>query len=290
MKTARVPIIQALTLAAVCAAPAAAQQRVAAGHALSATGFVRLWTGAGTLRIEAWDRDSVAVTGTVPAGRRFGIGGNRAGVKAAIDHMEDDDVSHLEVRVPRRAQVWVKTAAGSVTVSGLAGTLDVYTVTGNVTVSGALQAATLESMGGDVAVTGSVAVLRAGTASGNLRLAASGEDVTATTVSGTVRLDAPRVQRGRFETVDGPVRWDGPIMPGSVLEVTTHSGDVDFSLPGETAGEFTLTTFRGKILNELDGIARSSGGDRRAEFIVAADNGTRVTVRSFRGLVTVRKK
>lgn len=271
------------------AAPAAGQQQVSAGHALAPDGLVRVWAGAGTLRVEGWDRDSVTVTGTIPPGKRFMLGGSRAGVKSAIDHMEEGDVSHLVVRVPRGSQVWLKTAAGDVTVTGLSGTLDVYTVTGAVTVSGNLRATRLESMGGPLTVTGSAASLVARTATGDLRLAAAVEDATATTVSGRLLLDAARVQRGRFETVDGPIRWDGALLRGSALEFVTHGGGVELFLPRATAGEFELNSFQGTVRSELGG-PRAAGGGRKEAFVLGDGGGTHVSVRSFRGDVAIRRK
>ncbi|HEX2093961.1 MAG TPA: DUF4097 family beta strand repeat-containing protein [Longimicrobiaceae bacterium] len=274
------------------APPVAAQQRINAGHGLNPSGLIRIWSGSGSLRIVGWDRDSVSVSGTIPRGRRFHLGGSRAGIKAAIDLMEESDVAHLEVRVPRRSQVWVKTAASDVVASGLSGGLDVYTVTGNVTVSGNLGAASLESMGGTVAVSGSVESLRAKTASGDLRLSGTSEDAVATTVSGTIRLDGARFQRGRFESVDGRIVYAGAVPPGSGLVLETHSGGVEFALPRGTAGEFTVHTLRGEIRNELATSVpvRRSSPARKLDFTLGTANGTQVNVRSFRGSVVLRRQ
>lgn len=271
------------------ALPAGAQRRIEVGRGLEPTGLIRIWNGSGSLRVVGWDRDSVAVTGTVPAGKRFHLGGSRAGLKATVDLMDEGDTAHLVVRVPRRSQVWVKTAAGGVSVSGLSGTLDVYTVTGDVAVAGSFAAVNLESMGGKVTVTGSAASLRAKTARGDIRLAAAGEDAVATTVSGTLLLDGARFQRGRFQSVDGRIVYAGAVAPGSGLVFETHGGDVELALPAGTAGEFTLSTLKGAIRNQLAQV-RPASLARSQEFTLAAANGTRVDVRSFRGAIVVRRQ
>ncbi|HEX8696644.1 MAG TPA: DUF4097 family beta strand repeat-containing protein [Longimicrobium sp.] len=288
MTTARA--LACLAALALAAAPLAAQQqRVQAGRRLDPTGLVRVWNEEGSLRIVGWDRDSVAVTGTVPRGKEFQVGGTSAGVKITVDHAESTDTAHLEVRVPRRSQVWVKTAGSRVSVSGLAGNLDVYSVTGPITVNGALTAVTLESMGGEVSVGGSAVSLRVKTASGAVRLSGRADDAVATTVSGPVRLEGVRFRRARVESVDGDLRYAAPVPAGSSLELTTHGGGVEMVLPRGTAAELNASTFEGVIRSALPGSPspRPKGKGYILGFTLGR-GGSQITIRSFRGAVTLR--
>ena len=65
---------------------------------------LRIYNLAGSVRVIGWDRDSVAVTGTLGAGARLMMGGTRQAIKLAPEHPGADDApsSTLEIRVSVR--------------------------------------------------------------------------------------------------------------------------------------------------------------------------------------------
>ncbi|MBI4408800.1 MAG: hypothetical protein HY561_03770 [Gemmatimonadetes bacterium] len=277
--------------------PAAAQRQVQDGRPLEPNGFVRIFHLTGSVRVIGWDRDSVAVAGKLGAAERFAFGGGRTGVKIGIEPgleaPEPAPASYLEVRVPARSHVWIKTSTGDITVTDFSGTLDAYTVTGSIRIAGAPREVTAESMGGDVEVDGDLRWLRAKTAGGDIRLNGSGDDASVSTVSGTIVVASRGFQRGRFESVDGDIRYDGAIPRGAALEFLNHSAQVELVLPARVSAEFSIHTLHGSVENEFGSSRLVTARDlqgKQLTFTVGTFDGTRVEVRNFKGKTILRKK
>ncbi|MBC8089545.1 MAG: DUF4097 family beta strand repeat protein [Phycisphaerae bacterium] len=210
------------------ATPSVAQQAVTRGWPLNADGAIKIHSDVGTVRVIGWDRDSVAVTGTIANGGAMFGGGDRTGVKFGIEGKGAKNLtsSDLVVHVPARARVWIRSASATVDVSAYAGPLDVASVSGNVKIQGTPTEVRAESMNGTLDVTASPAYLRLKSATGAIAWNGSSEDVAIATVSGRLTVNAGTVQRGRFESIDGEVRYSGSIGANGSIAVDTHSGNV----------------------------------------------------------------
>jgi hypothetical protein len=259
--------------------------------------MVRLWNPTGRVRITGWERDSLVVTGTVPTDVEFRCGGSAEGMKCAVEDPPRDDGSTggavLDVRVPRGAQVWIKTASAEITIGGMSGDLDAYSVTGAIELDGDVRTANLESMGGDIRVRGTALTLRARTAGGQVTLSGRAEDATVSTVRGGIRLLAADLRRGSFTSTDGPILWDGALPRGASLEFSSHSGAIELRMPARTGGEFTIDDFHGRVVSDFAtrAVQRARGPDgTRITFVLPPRDGSRVTVRNFKGPVTLKRK
>lgn len=217
-----------LALFIAAALPAAAQQSVNRGWPLDADGAIKIHNDVGTVRVIGWDRDSVALSGTVANGGAIFGGGSRSGIKLGVEGKltKNQLPSDLIVHVPARARVWVRTASASVDVSAYSGQLDVSSVGGSVKVQGTPTEVRVESMNGALDVTASPAYLRVKSATGAITWNGSSEDVGITTVSGRVTVNAGTVQRARFESIDGEIRYAGSVSANGNVAVDTHSGNV----------------------------------------------------------------
>jgi hypothetical protein len=289
------------SLASPLASPLAAQgkgkvQRVDFGGAVAADGSVRLFGGFSSLRVIGWERDSVSLTGTVPAAARvdggFGPGGKPArGAKLYVELPPGVTGGALELRVPARARVWVKAGVAEVTVTGVTGALDVNVVGGSIAVTGSPRELRAEAMDGAVTVDGAPEWLRVKTASGDVRLrggAGQTADAGAATVSGAVHVVGGRYERVRLETVTGAVTFAGALARGAALDVETHGGAVELALGGASA-EVDVVTLTGAIANRLTAARPVTGRDGRGRELgfTVGDGSARVVVRSFKGDVRV---
>lgn len=281
-----------LVFSLVAAASAGAQYPVNRRIALDPDASIRVFNLVGSIRITGWDKDSLAVTGSLSpyGGKMFYFGGSGRGAKLGVeapDGVEPDAPSDLEVFVPNKAKVWIKGATADITVSGFSGSLDLYSVSGSIRVAGSPAQVYAESMDGNVEVNGPAAWIRAKTASGAITLNGGGEDVAATTVSGVISVQAGRVVRGRFESVTGDIRYDGDVERGSSLTFESHSGVIELRFPTTVAADFSVHEFQGKIVNELTSAVarpvRERGGSELS--FTAGRGGADVTVRNFKGAV-----
>jgi hypothetical protein len=278
-----------------CAMPAAlsAQAPLRRGRSIAPDAAVRIFNLAGTIRVTAWERDSIDVTAVVPEGAgEFLFGGGSAGVKLGISPppaAETFPGSLLEVKVPARARVWVKTESAEVLVSGLTGPLDLSSVSGRIVVTGSPSELAAESMDGGIDVRVTSPLVRLKTAGGTIVLRGQVEDATISTVSGAATAVVTGLARSRMEAVSGHLTFDAELLPGGNYSLESHSGDIDIRLPTTFNGAVDLTAMEGRVVNTLTrspvhssnrgrGETASFGGGAAASDLVA---------RTFKGTISI---
>ncbi|HUF28170.1 MAG TPA: DUF4097 family beta strand repeat-containing protein [Gemmatimonadaceae bacterium] len=275
-----------------------AQQRVNQRQAATADGLLRIHNLVGSVRVVGWDRDTIAVSGTIGSGAFYfavGKGSGKMGVELpdgtaqarATGKTEGRDVtgSTLEVWVPRRTRVWVKTASASITVDDVTGGVDLYSVGGSIRVSGAPQDLHAESMDGAVELDVTTAAARIRSAGGAVTLRGAIENAVASSVSGSITVVGARLQRGRLETVTGDVRYEGAVERGSSLDFESHAGTITLVVPIDVSADFDVTAFNGDIRNGIHRVLPRLGNDLRSKSLsfTAGDGGAQVTIRNFKG-------
>ncbi len=284
--------MRALLLALLFPAALGAQQKVSNGFPLDADGSLRIQVPAGTVRIIAWDRDSVAVLGTIApgAGTLYSGGRGRAG-KLGVESRDPSGAgpgADHEIRVPARAPLWVKTTAASVTIEGTLGEVDCISVAGSLRIVGQPKVLSAETMDGVVNIEGAGGVIRIRTGGGNISVRGPGGDITASSVGGSVDVTADKLERARLESVTGSVRFTGNILPGAALETETHSADVILRFLGGLDAEVTLVSVGGMVINKLVPKVSSTPKGKTVVFL-SGEGGAQVSARSFKGNVTISR-
>jgi DUF4097 and DUF4098 domain-containing protein YvlB len=271
---------------------AAGQRPIERRLQLDADGSVRITNLVGSVRVAGWDKDSLVIRGTIAKGDQFFAGGGHSGAKGFVEAADQRNPgpSHLEVFVPRRAKVWIKTATADITVSGVQGQLDLYVVGGTIRVTGNPSELNAEAIDGDIEVNGSPGWLRAKSASGNVTLKGTSGDMTLSTVTGGISVSGARFERAKLETVAGSVRFAGDVEPAGTLDIDTHSGAVELAFPPKPSLDLEIVTISGTIRNSLSSKKPAPGRyGRGAELNGSIGNGgARVSVRSFKGTITLR--
>ena len=268
--------------------------------AMAPDASIRLAGAISSLRIIGWDRDSLVVTGTVPAGAIFdgGVGsapgGLSRGAKFFVESKTDGypGGAALEVHVPARARVWAKSGSADIEVTGVTGGLDLNIVGGSVTVSSAPRELNIESMDGNVRVLAGAAWLRVKTATGDVDVRGGSEDAGLSSVSGAIRVADGRYERGKLETVTGDIVYGGDIGYKGSVDLTTHSGRIELRLPPRPNLELDATTVTGTIQNAVTSSRPVAGREGRGmELGFSSGTGdTRVVVRSFKGNVELKPR
>ena len=275
-----------------------AQVKVERGLKLDNDGSVRISNLVGSVHVTGWDRDSVALRGSLPKGDKLYMGGGQKGIKLFIEPLNDRNPqpSRLDVTVPARAKVWVKTATAEVEVSGVTGELDLYVVGGKIRVTGKPSELNAEAIDGDIEVNGAPGWLRAKSASGNVTLNGSSPDVAISTVSGGIVINSitaaenGNFERAKIESVTGPIRFNGDIEKGASITFDTHSGLTEIAIPRKTGADFDIASIAGTISNELNYSRPVKGRYGRGSELIMTNSsgGAHITIRSFKGPVTLR--
>ncbi len=279
-------------LVVVAVAPVRAQETVTRVVPADPDVSIRIFNLAGSTQITGWDGDSVRVRATIPKGAgRFFMGGARAGIKLGVESDERLDApgAALEIQVPRRARVWVKAASARIKVQDVSGELDLASVSGDIQVSGAPRVVTAESMDGTIDVRADAAITRIKTADGPITISGRGGDLTVSSVSGTILVRASRdVMSGRIESVTGRVTFEGPVAPEGNLDIQTHEAPITLALPGDQGATLDVVAFSGKVMNGFPDARRTAVAGQPVRYTLG-HGGARVTVRSLKGGVTIRR-
>lgn len=254
---------------------------------------IRILNLAGSIRVTGWDRDSVLISGAPPPGAGMLLaGGSERGVKIVVEADAATDLpgTDLEIRVPRGAHLWVKSATATIVIEGMTGEVEASTVTGAITVRGSPAVLVAESMEGDLDITAPARVSRLKTAGGAITVREAANEITATSVSGAIRLlDARAVSSGRLESVSGSVLFNGAVQPGGSLDLQTHDAPIDIFLPARQGAVVEVTAFGGKAINRIPGLASSPGKGKALQYRLG--NGrARVVARSLKGDVSLRQQ
>ena len=203
----------------------------------------------------------------------------------------DPKPARLEVWVPARVRLWIKTATANIDVNGVTGGLDLYVVSGTITVNGNPHELNAEAIDGDIHVAGSPSWLRAKTATGAITFQGASPDVGLSTVSGPIKVDGGIFERAKLETVTGNISFGGKLDRSGAFDFDTHSGSVDIAIPDRTSVSVSVVTIAGTIANNLSSKAPIPGRfGRGAELTMELSGGdANVSVRTFKGPVTLRR-
>lgn len=291
----RLPVFVHVLLA--CAfmtgASLAAQTRVGKGWALNADGAVKVFMDGGTLQVVGWDRDSVDVSGTVASDAKFFSGGGGSAVKMGIEsnNSKPSGPSDLVLHLPARARISLRTVTADIEVTAFSGALDATSVAGRIRVNGTPAEVRAESMNGGVDMNASPAYLRIKTATGYVNWTGSSDDVGITTVSGRVVINAGTVQRARFESIDGEIRFTGGVARNANVAIDTHSGNVSLAFRKGTNAGLEVSAPGCELFGVKEGAARGAkGASVSITFYRAVGQpgllGQMFVVRSYKGYVT----
>jgi hypothetical protein len=281
---------------------AVSQQPLDERWPLASGGSVRIVNPFGRVRVVGWDAESLSVSGRLERG----VGGFSAAGDARVRKLlvapsaeREAGRADLEVHVPRRASVWVKTATADIAVEGVDGAVDLNSVRGAIHVVGTPADVTAETMDGSVEIAGGTGRARVKTVSGGILLRGASEDLGASTLSGTIVVRAAGwqrggtgVQRGKFESVTGDIHFAGELGRGGVVELESQSGTIDVRVPASTVADFDLLTVGSTITNRLTAatpLRRAAGVGQELRF-ATGPGGAQVTVRSFKGPILLAPK
>jgi DUF4097 and DUF4098 domain-containing protein YvlB len=276
------------------ASPASAQKKYERRIPLGMEGSFRVMNMVGSVVVHGWNKDTVLIRGTVAPGDKIYAGGGYTGAKMFVESANERDPkpTSLEIWVPARARVWVKTATATIDVDAVEGGLDLYTVSATIDVNGSPRELNAEAIDGDIHVIGSPAWLRAKSASGAVTLRGGSADAALSTVSGAVRVEGGPFERTKIETVTGNVSFAGRVERSGTFDFDTHSGAIDVGIPDGSNATFSVVTIAGNINNKVSRASAAPGQFGRGSELtteMGQGAGAKISVRTFKGSVTIRR-
>jgi DUF4097 and DUF4098 domain-containing protein YvlB len=275
-------------LLASLAVAAWAQQSINEVCPASADGVVEIDNLAGSVKVIGWGRSEVKVTGTLSRDAR-GIKVKNLGERIKIEvelprDLENVKGSDLVVQVPAASHINIDSVSAGMSVAKVSGALDLETVSGRIEVTGQPERIEAEAVSGAIEVEVAPDDTELVSVSGNVTVQRASGDLEAESVSGNVVIKGGELGRGSLGSVSGSVHCAADLIGSGKLEIESMSGDVTLVLARSTAATFDLSTFSGRIINQL-GPEPKPGGMPGKEISFSTGVGPKVVVSTFSGKV-----
>jgi DUF4097 and DUF4098 domain-containing protein YvlB len=251
------------------------------------SGVVDIDVPNGTIKIVAWNKSEVNVTGQLDrAELEMSTSSDRTRVRVSAKrhHGEAD----LEIHVPQGSRVEAKGVGATFEVRDVTGVLRLQSVSGDITVSGAPSDVEAHSVNGQVELNVKSAVVNARSISGGVRVVGARGRAILDTVSGECVLEGGDFTEVEMRAVSGDVRFIGGISGQGSFEFKTHSGDIELRLPRGTNADFELRTFNGSLETRL-GTEAPRQSNSALDFRVGS-GGAKVRGRTFNGDIGVEAR
>lgn len=283
--------VLAVLAIAMLAAPAGAQQRVEETFPSDARGTIEIVNVAGSVRVIAWDRAEVSVTGTLGQGtERLELSRDRLNPQIRVILPRDRSGrnirgSDLQIRVPAGKTVAVRTVSADIEVADVRGQVDLRSTSGDVTVTGQPAEVRAGSTSGDLDINVTTnGRVTAETTSGDVRVRGSvRQSVNAESVSGDVVVDA-RTPEVRAESVSGTLRLNGAT---GRVSASTVSGDAAITASGIEFGSFETVSGNLRYTGDLssNGALDLQSHSGNVELVLPGNVNADFEVQSFSGSI-----
>jgi hypothetical protein len=293
--------VATVLLLAFAAPPTGAQEKVDRRLPATATGTVQVRNLAGSVRVAGWDRNEVQVQGTLGQGTERLDFENRSGVivievilpeRRGTQRNNRIEGSELEIRVPAGAVMDVRTVSAGIRVEGVRGALDLETVSGEIQTIGEPEEVRARTISGDIDIASSRGSVTANTISGEVTIGQAVGEFKVTTISGNATVRARALTDGEFDSIAGNLRFEGELAARARLELESHSGTIELTVPANVSARFEVDTFSGSILNEFgqEPVRTSKYVPGKELNFTQGGGDARIRIHVFSGRVEIRKR
>jgi DUF4097 and DUF4098 domain-containing protein YvlB len=158
---------------------------------------------------------------------------------------------HIEVRMPKDADLLVKTGDGSIKVGDLSGNVDLHTGDGSVTADAVRGNIRLSTGDGSISATGLDGKCEAVSGDGRIRLSGRFDALRAKSGDGSIEVEARQGSKvdasWSIRSGDGSIEAALPADLAADLDVTTGDGHISSDIPITVEGLIGKSRIRGKL-------------------------------------------
>jgi DUF4097 and DUF4098 domain-containing protein YvlB len=290
-------------LLAFAVAPALADTPISLEHTATPTAHIQIRNVKGAVRVTAWDRNQVEVTGRLGDGSKpLAITGGDSdlaikvepqGGKSGWFSWNSDNTmspSTLEVHVPRAATLDVGVVSATVTIDGLeGGKIAADTVSGRVQVNARTPSLDVQSVSGSIELAGHADSAELQTVSGDILAPSLGNHAALQTVSGRIQATGGPWRKVEVSTVSGDLQLAGDLAPEGTIDIDSMSGDVQLQLPAAVSASIHASSFSGDLRSDF-GTPREHEHGPGSELDTQAGTGSgKIHAETFSGDLRIRK-
>ncbi len=254
---------------------------------------LRLSVHEGDITVRAWNRNSVRVQADLEDADEDGrieVSRSGDGISVSVrSRFGRPPEGSFTLTVPTWMPLNLHSVEGDITIEGVTAPLSAETVNGDVLVSGGSGNVSLSSVDGSVELS---------QASGNISAASINDDVTvrrsrgsinASTVNGSVRLEDITSDAVSAESMNGDIRFGGPIRNGGQYQFTTHNGDIVVGVQAGANATVNVNTFNGDFSSAIPAEVRSGKRQHGSFSFVLGDGSARLELESFQGSIELTR-
>jgi hypothetical protein len=242
----------------------------------------------GSITVTAWDRNAVRVQtdDNDDTNARVDISRDAGAITiAAHDRRGRPTPVSFILSVPSWMPLSLHSAEGDITVQGTTAAINAETVDGDVTVSGGAGNVSLSSVDGTVELSRASGNISVTTINDDVAVRQSSGTITASTVNGGVTLEGVSSAAVTAESMNGDVRFGGPVQNGGRYWLSTHNGDVRLGMQAGVNATVTVNTFNGDFTSDIPVEVRSRSRQEGSFTFTLGDGSARVELESFSGSV-----
>lgn len=265
--------------------PAHAGKPIDERRPLDADGRVAVNNLAGEIKVSTWDRNEVAITGTLGDDvEALEIRGDARNLQVLVRYPRNTrggvDETLLWLQVPGRAALDLEAVSADVLIDGAGGALSAASVSGDIRATVESSEIKLNTVSGDIQLNAAGARAELQSVSGDIVARGLGDAVKAETVSGDLELDGGPFKSLAAESVSGDLRLLGVrLATGGELRAETLSGEIAVRLGQVPDALVSLQTFSGAVRSDF---GTDSASRRELETTLGSGKG-RIELNSFSG-------
>ncbi len=274
----------AILVAMVAAAPALQQDTTVP---VDPRGRLRMEGVHGDVVIHTWDRPEMKVHVSDGERTRLRVSAGGPTVNLGLEPASGfwtgrNAAGDFEVTIPITMSIAVSGPNGDVHIDGTQGEVSIETANGDVQLRGGAGMVTIRTVSGDVTVSQARARTEVHATSGDVQLSQVTGDVVAETVNGDISLQQIDATSVQASTVSGDVHYEGTVKDGGRYSLSSHNGDITFTMPPGAGAVIGVNTFSGDFNTDIPVQLTEQRQGRRFSFTLGS-GGARVELESFSG-------
>jgi hypothetical protein len=243
---------------------------------------------AGSVEVTGWDRDEVWVRTNTDD--ELGVAVRRAdGAIQIRPEQGGEEKGRFFVSVPVWMELDVEGSELDVSVVGMRAPTMVRTGEGDVEVIEAEGGVAARSVEGTVTVVDVVGPVVAASGDDDVIVRRVRGSVLAQTVDGDVTLEDVTASELEGSTVDGDVFFSGPLASDGQYRLVTHDGDVVVQLDPDVGASVVVSTFDGDFASDFPVTMERFSAGQELRFTLGG-GGAQLTLEAFDGSIQVRSR
>ena len=275
---------------------------------LAKDGQVYLNNVSGNIEVKSWKKDEVKIDAVKISSAHSleEAKGNAELVKIEVE--KEGDTLRIETDYPRmfgrslnvsvnytlmvpdKASVRVKSVSGSIILEEIGGTVKANAVSGNIDVRKASKGVDCDAVSGNVEARDVIGDVYLNAISGGITVERIQGSVEAKTVSGDVDMrSVSKAKVVKATVLSGTITYEGDIDPDGRYTMKAHSGDIEMTIPSNSAFDLEASTFSGRIKSDFEITVSGTISKNKIQGEVNR-GGAEVDLNTFSGSIYLRKK